>query len=145
MAGNNAIINFNLLKIQTEQFAIFEENFNKNEIVNLNTNLSFGLNFDDNVFLVTPKYTFEIQGKPFMTIQISCFFKIEDATWNSFKKKKQIIFPKDFVAHMTMITVGTSRGVLHTKTEGTVFNEFILPPINVTEMIAEDVVFDNLG
>lgn len=141
MADNNAIINFNLLKIKTDQFAVFEENFNKSEIVNLNTNLSFGLNSDDKVFLVTPKYTFEIQGKPFMTVQISCFFKIEDSTWNSFKKKKQIVFPKDFVAHMAMITVGTSRGILHTKTEGTVFNEFILPPLNVSEMIGEDVVF----
>lgn len=141
MADNNTIINFNLLKIKTDQFAVFEENFNKSEIVNLNTNLSFGLNSDDKVFLVTPKYTFEIQGKPFMTVQISCFFKIEDSTWNTFKKKKQIVFPKDFVAHMAMITVGTSRGILHTKTEGTVFNEFILPPLNVSEMIGEDVVF----
>jgi hypothetical protein len=141
MADNNTIINFNLLKIKTDQFAVFEENFNKSEIVNLNTNLSFGLNSDDKVFLVTPKYTFEIQGKPFMTVQISCFFKIEDSTWNAFKKKKQIVFPKDFVAHMAMITVGTSRGILHTKTEGTVFNEFILPPLNVSEMIGEDVVF----
>lgn len=135
-------INFNLLKIKTEQFAIFEENFNKNEVINLNTNLSFGLNSNDKVFLVTPKYTFENEGKPFIAIQISCFFKIEDATWNNFKVKKQIVFPKDFVAHMAMITVGTSRGILHNKTEGTIFNEFILPTINVLEMIREDVSFD---
>lgn len=142
MANNNAIINFSLLKIKTEQFAIFEENFNKNEVINLITNLSFGLNSNDKVFLVTPKYTFENEGKPFMAIQISCFFKIEDTTWDSFKIKKKIIFPKDFVAHMAMITVGTSRGILHTKTEGTVFNEFVLPPMNVAEMVGEDVSFD---
>ena len=143
MADSNAIINFNLLKIKTDQFAIFEENFNKSEVVNLNTNLSFGLNSEDKVFLVTPKYTFEMDGKPFMTIQISCFFKIEEATWNSFKKKKQIVFPKDFVAHMAMITVGTSRGILHTKTEGTAFNDYILPPLNVAEMVVEDITFDS--
>lgn len=141
--ADNTIINFNLLKIKTEQFAILEENFNKTEVVNLNTNLSFGLNSEDKVFLVTPKYTFEIKGKPFMTVQISCFFKIEDTTWNSFKKNKQIVFPKDFVAHMAMITVGTSRGILHTKTEGTVFNDFILPTLNVSKMVGEDVVFDS--
>jgi hypothetical protein len=140
--ADNTIINFGLLKITTEQFAVFEENFNKNEVINLNTNLSFGLNSNDKVFLVTPKYTFENEGKPFITIQISCFFKIDDATWDSFKTKKQIVFPKDFVAHMAMITVGTSRGILHTKTEGTIFNEFILPPLNVSEMVGEDVSFD---
>lgn len=141
--ADNPIINFSLLKIKTEQFAIFEENFNKNEVINLNTNLSFGLNSNDKVFLVTPKYTFENEEKPFMAIQISCYFKIEDTTWNNFINKKHIIFPKDFVAHMAMITVGTSRGILHTKTEGTIFNDFILPPMNVAEMVGEDVVFDS--
>lgn len=140
--ADNQIINFSLLRIKTEQFAIFEENFNKNEVINLNTNLSFGLNSNDKVFLITPKYTFENEGKPFMTIQISCYFKIEDTTWNNFITKKQIVFPKDFVAHMAMITVGTSRGILHTKTEGTIFNNFILPPMNVAEMVGEDVLFD---
>lgn len=142
MAGNNVTINFSLLKIKTEQFAIFEDKFDKSEVVNLNTNLSFGLNSEDRVFLVTPKYTFENNSKPFMAIQISCFFKIDDATWENFKNNKQIIFPKDFVAHMAMITVGTSRGVLHTKTEGTVFNHYILPFLNVAEMVGEDVSFD---
>ena len=142
MTFKNLSMKFNLLKIKTEQFAILEDNFDKNEIVNLNTNLSFGLNSMDKVFLLTPKYTFEINGKPFMTIQISCFFKIEDTTWDSFINKKQIVLPKDFVAHMAMITVGTSRGILLTKTEGTVFNEYILPPLNVAEMIGEDIIFD---
>lgn len=142
MADNKVNINFSLLKVKTEQFVIFEENFNKNKVVNLNTDLSFGLNSKDKIFLVTPKYTFENNGKPFMAIQISCFFKIDDTTWESFIKKNQIIFPKDFVSHMAMITVGTSRGVLHTKTEGTIFNDYILPFLNVAEMVAEDIFFD---
>ena len=33
------------------------------------------------------------------------------------KKKTEMKFPKGFVAHLAMITVGTLRGVLHTKTE----------------------------
>ena len=142
MAENNININFSLLKIKTEQFAIFEENYIENETVNLNTNLTFGLNSEDKVFLVTPKYTFEIKKKPFMTIQMSCFFKIEDSAWNGFILNNKIIFPKNFVAHMAMISVGTSRGVLHTRTEDTIFNKYILPTINVSKMIPEDVVFD---
>jgi hypothetical protein len=140
--ANNISVNFALVKIKTEQFVIFEESFNKDEVVNLNTDLSFGLNSVDKVFLITPKYTFENNGKPFMAIQISCFFKIEDSSWESFIKNKKIIFPKDFVSHMAMITIGTSRGILHTKTEGTVFNNYILPFLNLTEMIVDDVPFD---
>ena len=142
MAKKNTNINFSLLKIKTDQFALFEENYRANETVNLNTNLTFGLNSEDKVFLVTPKYTFESNKKPFITIQTSCFFKIEDVAWNGFILNGKITFLKNFVAHMAMIAVGTSRGVLHSKTENTIFNNYILPTINVSKMIPEDVVFD---
>lgn len=140
--AENKNINFNLLKIKTDQYAAFNENYNHNQIINLNTNLSFGLNQEDKVFLVSPKFTFEINKVPFLTIQVSCFFKIEDKSWGGFIKKKEIIFPKAFVAHMAMITVGTSRGILHSKTEGTPYNELILPTLNVADMIPEDIKFD---
>jgi hypothetical protein len=142
MSDSNKKINFSLLKIKTEQFAVFEDDFDKREVINLKTNLTFGLNVEDKVFAVTPKYTFENNGKPFIALQISCFFKIDNITWKGFTDKKQIIFPKEFTAHIAMITVGTSRGILHTKTEGTPFNEYLLPPLNVAEMIGEDLVFD---
>jgi len=142
MSDANNKINFSLLKIKTEQFAVFEDSFDKNEVINLTTNLTFGLNIEDKVFVVTPKYTFETAGKPFIALQISCFFKIDDITWKGFIKKKQIVFPKAFIAHMAMITVGTSRGILHTKTEETSFNEYLLPPLNVAEMIGENLIFD---
>ncbi len=37
-----------------------------------------------------------------------------------------------------MLCVGTARGILHAKTEGTAFNDFILPAINVEELVEED-------
>ena len=50
MAKANTKINFLLLDIKTEQFAIFEDNYIENEPVNLNTNLTFGLNSDDKLY-----------------------------------------------------------------------------------------------
>jgi hypothetical protein len=41
-----------------------------------------------------------------------------------------------------MLTTGTSRGVLFAKTEATQFSKFIVPTLNVTEMIKEDASFD---
>jgi hypothetical protein len=142
MAENNVNIKFNLLKIKTDQFALLEENYVENSKINLNTSMSFGLNIEDKAFSISVKFTFETKKKPFMTTQVSCFFQIENTAWESFKVNDKIILPKGFVAHMAMITVGTSRGILHSKTEGTIFNIYILPTLNVAEMIPEDVVFD---
>ena len=40
-----------------------------------------------------------------------------------------------------MLTIGTTRGVLHSKTENTPFNSFLLPTLNVNELVKKDVVF----
>jgi hypothetical protein len=45
------------------------------------------------------------------------------------------------MTHLTMITVSSVRGVLHAKTEGTIFNKYLLPTLDVTEMVKEDVEF----
>lgn len=84
-----------------------------------------------------------IQGKKvFLKIQVSCHFKIEETAWNDFVQENKLLVPKDFLAHLAMITTGTARGVLFAKTEGTFFSKFIIPPINVARLIKEDALFE---
>ena len=139
---NNINIGFSLFQIVTEQFALFEENHLEKGKINLGTDLTFGLNKERKVFSVTTKFTFEMKKKPFMSIQVTCFFEIDNISWGNFIEDNKITFPKQFVAHMAMLTVGTARGILHSKTEKTIFNTYILPTTNVVEMIADDVWFE---
>jgi hypothetical protein len=53
-----------------------------------------------------------------------------------------LTIPKGFLAHLAMISVGTARGILHCKTENTIFNNFVLPLVNVASMIPEDEQFE---
>jgi hypothetical protein len=39
-----------------------------------------------------------------------------------------------------MLCVGTLRGVLHAKTENSVYNKFYLPTINVNDLVKTDIV-----
>lgn len=43
--------------------------------------------------------------------------------------------------HFAVLTVGSARGILHAKTEGTVYNQYLLPTIDIKQMIHEDIVF----
>ena len=52
-----------------------------------------------------------------------------------------VSFPKGFMAHLAVITVGTTRGVLHAKTENSKFNKYFLPTINVNELVKNDISF----
>ncbi len=38
-----------------------------------------------------------------------------------------------------MLAIGIARGILHTKTENTPFNHFLLPVLDATRLIKEDV------
>jgi hypothetical protein len=137
-------INFNyvLVQIKTDQFAIFEDNFKENEKIDLVTSSNFGLDIDKRIFVSILKFTFEILEKPFITIQTSCYYQIDEADWNKLNVEDKIIIPKGFASQTAMHCVGTARGILHTKTEDTIFNKFILPPINVENLVTDDLNFD---
>lgn len=42
---------------------------------------------------------------------------------------------------MAVLAVGTTRGILHTNTENTPFNQFLIPAINVAQLVKEDFKF----
>jgi hypothetical protein len=142
MESGKDIVHFSIVKISTEQFAIIEEAYQDGIVINLNTNIRFAIDRSSRIVVASCQFKFEQKGIPFIKIAISNHFQITDESWNKFVKDDVLtVIPKGFMSHLGMITVGTARGVLHTKTESTKFNEFILPTINVAAMIKEDVSF----
>ena len=142
--SNNQSIGFSLNKITTDQFAIIDSAYSKDEEVDVKVGFKFAADQDNKYISVSFSDSF-LQGKsPFLVLEVSCIFQITEKAWDDFssKAKTEMKFPKGFVAHLAMITVGTLRGVLHAKTENTEFNEYLLPTINVAELIKEDVHFD---
>ena len=142
MKKENTQVGFALKGIKTEQFAIFEENYAPKKETGLGTELQFKLDQINKQIGVFLGFEFMQGKKVFIKIQVSCHFKIEESSWSSFIQENKLVVPKGFLAHLAMITTGTSRGVLFAKTEGTQFSKFIVPTLNVAEMIQEDATFD---
>lgn len=134
-------VGFALLSLKIEQYATFEKNFSESKKSNLTTGLEFKISKEQKQISVFVTFTFEQAQKAFIKIQVSCHFKIAVDAWNNFENESKIIFPKGFMAHLAMLTVGSARGILHAKTEGTKFNKFLLPTINVTSLIKNDIEF----
>ncbi|MEZ4851160.1 MAG: hypothetical protein R3B93_21610 [Bacteroidia bacterium] len=141
-------ITYRLNKINTEQFAIIDKVFDGDlEGVSIEAGLGFAIDFEGQGIKITPNFQFKKDGKPFIIIQISCEFTIMDDSWETITEKKQIDrdkinLPRDFMKHLTGICFGVARGVLHTKTEQTIYNQFILPDIDIEEIIEGDITFD---
>ena len=133
-------VGFKLHRIITEQFAIIKESYdNSIDKIDLSINLQFGLDKENHLIVSSVQVQFIQESKPFLVVQVANQFEIEEQAWKSFKKGNMLIIPKGFASHLVVLTIGTLRGVLHAKTENTEFNSFILPTVNVTELIKGDV------
>jgi hypothetical protein len=136
----NNNIRFSLKKIVTKQFATLKETFGEDIILEIGLKIS--LNLKDNSVIVSFLVTYKEDELVILIIEVSCSFQIENEDLDLLKNESQIIFPKNFISHLVLITIGTTRGVLHSKTENTHYNKLILPTLSISELVKEDIKFD---
>jgi len=135
------VVPFRLAKIQTMQFAIIESSFSSDMDVEISQQFNFSIDTDTQQVAVAPHYTF-FQKNPFVIIEVQCIFSIPGPFWKKWMNVQEGVFtlPKNVATHMAVLSVGTTRGVLHAKTEGTLFNMYVLPTWNLAEIIKDDWV-----
>jgi hypothetical protein len=140
---NQEQINFGLRKITTQQFAVIESAFDqKSDNIELGTALRFGFDLDKKIVIVFLSINFSQNKNPFLILEIGCYFEIVNNQLDNLydNELNEIKLPIALARHLVMLSVGTIRGVLHAKTENTVFNKFFLPTVNVNELVRDDVV-----
>lgn len=73
-------------------------------------------------------------------LAITCEFEIEENDYKNIHKNEKTVIPKELLEYFAVHTIGTARGILFYKTESTPYNYIIIPPLNVSEMIKDDMV-----
>lgn len=141
---NQEEIKFGLRKITTGQFATIDSVAIHEDSIQLNFGFTFGINKEFRMVGCNAKFEFVSEQMPFMVIDVLCDFEVAQDSWTSFLNtgSNKIILPLSMVTHMAVLTVGTARGVLHSKTENTNYNKYFLPTINVTDSITSDITID---
>jgi len=137
-------IGFTLNNITNEQFATFDEAHNEKGKIRLGTEISYGADNEKKLISVFTGFVFESDEKPFIKIEIGCHYEILNEAWSDMynSEKNLLAVPKGFIRHLAVIAVGTTRGVLFAKTENTCYSKYLLPTINLTELIKDDVIFN---
>lgn len=133
------MMRFRMFRINIEQFAILAENVQL-EKLNIATELEIKYSLEGKSLAIVMTFNFISEEEKVMLLKLNCEFQIQEDDWNSQINDAKIIFPKNFIEYLVVQTVGTARGVLHCKTEGTAFNHIILPPMNVSDMINGDMI-----
>ena len=137
-------LGFAFVGIKTDQFAIIDEAYKKTGPLKITTNLSYGINEVDKTIAVEVGFNFIKKETPFLIIGVQAFFEITKEGWEKIYnvENKQVVIPKKLISHLTVLTIGTTRGILHAKTEGTPYNSIILPTVNVNDLVTEDVTIN---
>lgn len=143
MKTNELPIQFKIIGIKTDEFAILEESFDEENIkfhYALETKLSIP---ETRVIVCSIGFKFFQDNIPFLKVRASCFFEVKKESWENAidKAKNNIFFAADFTDHLVILTLGALRGILHAKTEGTKFNCYFIPTTNITELRDDDTFF----
>lgn len=135
------MVRFRMSKINVEQFAILKDSAPQGEItVGLEVELKQAAQVE--MVGIGASFSFEYSGERFMVLKVFCGFQINPEDWASCTNEGIVTIPKNTMDYLLSQTVGVSRGILHCKTEGTAFNHIVLPPLNVSDIIKEDVTFN---
>ena len=138
---NKKSVFFDLRRIQTTQYSIDEDYNLIKDPVELDTNLRFAANKEKRMIAVFSKFMFKQNQIPFIQIELMCEFQIREDSWDNLLDKETLLIrlPQGVAAHLTMLTIGSTRGALHTRTEGSDFNRFMIPLIDVNKILDKDI------
>lgn len=129
---------FKMSRITVDQFAILADNLPDQ----ISMNMSYRFKYAENGRKVAVEIIFTFLNKTvkIMTLQLTCEFEINEEDYKTFITNNVVTIPKDLLEYFVVHTIGTARGIMHCKTEGTPFNGIIIPPINVSGTVKNDMV-----
>lgn len=135
-------IGFKLVGLRTVQFAVIEEAFKEGQKTEVEQGINISVSVEKRVVIASFKATFK-QTNPFIIIECACFFEIQNSNWQEFMvSDKKFVIPRDFAHHLAVFAVGATRGAFHAKVEGTKYSQFIVPVIDLTKRVQNDVVLE---
>lgn len=134
-------IPYKIKKIETNEFASFPENYSRDGKSRIQIGFEFSVSSIQPIIRCKAVFTdLNTDQKPTYRLVLSCYFMIESKAYQNMSKDNNLTIPVGFLRYMATIAVGTARGVLHAKMERSVMSDYVLPPINLVQMIKEDYV-----
>jgi len=134
-------IRFGWYKIVTDEFAMTEEKYAPSDPAQMRIDLLFNTIEAEKLVTVKVKCLFYQEDKLLLIITVSCLFNIYPEDWEKiFDAKARILtLSLSSALQFASLSISTTRGVLHALTESAPLNSIILPPVNLNELVKEQI------
>ncbi len=137
MMGDIITVEFKMNRVVVEQFAILRDVLpNDVPSIQVTWGVTYGAIPDQH--LVACKMRFEYvdsDQQPILILELAIYYEIHPDRWHNFIEDGKIVIPAGFQPTMMVHTVGTARGILFCKTEGSPLHALVLPPLNVQQLV----------
>lgn len=133
------MIRFRMAQINVDQFAILADTL-PHEGLSYTLNIGFSGAPEAKRLACAFSIEFKHYESPILKLGIICEFDIHKEDWDSCTNGDIITISKEHLGFFANQTVGTARGILFCKTEGTDFRKLILPPVDLTKLLDDDLV-----
>ena len=135
-------IQYQLIKINVPQFAIIKDEEPQNALrVEYEINFSIGEPIETIKNLI--RFTYYDGESLIMKLDVECYYKIKPESWESMKDGNgKIKIPKGFSQNLASISIGTARGIQYAKTETSNLNDLLIPLLDVSELVTDDMYVD---
>ncbi len=127
------MIRFRIARINIDQFAILTDTLVP-ENISLNTGVNFMYSIEARRIACKFDLAFNDNDIRLLVMGITCEFEFHPDDWQSFVNTDTVSIPGEILEICVVHTIGTARGILFCKTEGTPFSTLILPPIDVAAL-----------
>ncbi|WP_223583087.1 hypothetical protein [Sphingobacterium sp. GVS05A] len=142
MSKKNLPIGFKIVKVEENQFSVFEGTLVVDAPIQQQVGFGFGVDIDNYVIAVSMEFLLNKNELPLIKQEITCYFEIKEETFSKLLQEDKLILPCGFGKHLAMVATGTARGVLYANTKNTEFNKFLIGLINVDNMFNDDIVVE---
>lgn len=128
------VIPFRIFKIANDPIELHADLWDAHKDVEFGAEFSFSGDWEKRLIACRSSYTFRQVDTILSSLTAYCYFEIATEYLDNNLVDGKIVIGKEFLRYLATISVGTARGIQHAKTQGTVLNDFVIPPINLMEM-----------
>lgn len=121
---------------EMSEFALLADSFDPNAIYSLRTDVQFS--YQASAAMLKCRMSFMLLNdtqQPQLTAVFDSFFLIKEESIKQNMTEGKLTFPENCLLHMASVTYSSLRGALLIKTQGTAFNRFLLPLLDVNKLI----------
>ena len=135
-------IPFRIFKIENDPIELHADIVENLSDLEFGFQVSFNGDLKNRIVGCKTEYLFKQKGNIISSLTVYCYFMIEDGFVKSKIEDNKLLLSKDFLRYLATISVGTARGIQHAKTQGTILNNLVIPPINLMEVDIKDFIIE---